>query len=282
MRCIRTLAAVIFLTLTQQASAQFGACLPGFCVYPPPTSSLCSQFTIPSTTSLVAWIDACIASSFTLSSGAVQTAIDQSSHAYSFGAGSIGPQYVAAGFNARPTLAFSGSATLTSLNYPTAAFGTGNELTFFSVGTLDADSNGFHANGPLISYTASGATSAFNNVGSFGIINLGAAANITYDRNAVTLGTSVTYGAQIRVIFTLKSDGTRTLYINGSVAATSASIVANFVSPGYLSMGGSQFDTNFFNGNYAGLISEWGLYNVFKDATAVAALDTYLKNKWGM
>lgn len=266
--------------ITRPSMAQLEACLPAFCSGACTTP--CSDFTIPTTTGLVAWIDACIADAFVLSTGAVQTAVDQSANGYVFSSGSVGPQYLATGFNFRPTLEFSGSATLQSLNYATAALGTGNTLTLFAACTLGTDINGFHANGPLFSYTAAAAGSAYNNVGSFGLINFGAAANMTFDRNTITQSTSVSYDTKMRVIFTLKSDGTKVIYIDGVAVSTVVGAVNNWVNPGYLSMGGSQFDSGFFGGNYAGLVSEWGIYSTYADATAVGLLDTYLKNKWGM
>lgn len=241
----------------------------------------CSAFTIPTTANLVAWIDACVAASFTLASGAVQTAVDQSSNGYVFSSGAVGPQYNATGFNGRPTLEYSDAGTLCSLNYPTVALGTGNTLTIFAAASLAPDIiNGFHAGGRLMSYTT--ASHDTDNDGSFALYRQGATSALTFTRNSITAPVvTVSYDTKRRIIFTLKSDGTRTLYIDG-VATSVAGAVANFVSPGYLSIGGSEFDTSFFGANYSGLISEIGLYSTYSDSTAVGLLDTYLKNKWGM
>lgn len=270
------------LAIVSPTSAQFEACLPAFC---PPIGvvSACSAYTIPTAADLVAWIDACVPSSFTLSGGAVNSVVDQSSNAYVFVGSAVGPQYVVAGLNSRPTMLFQDSTTLQSVNYSNVALGTGNELTIFAAATLGTDLiNGFHANGRLVSYTASAASHDYDNNGSFAFHRVGSTSSVAFTRNSVTdPSVNISYTTPRRLIFTLKSDGTRTLYVDG-VPTSVAGAVANFVSPGYMSIGGSQFDTGFFGGNWSGMISEVGVYNVFKDAAAVTLLDTYLKNKWGM
>ncbi len=245
---------------------------------PTPPSS-CSDFTIPSTAGLVAWLDTCVFSSMTIDvNDTIVGMQDQSSNGYSFNAGPENPGYLAIGFNGRPTISFSNLLTLQSLNYPTVALGTGNELTMFAAASLDT--GGFHTNGRLMSYTGTGEPGDTNNNGSFAILNAGATSNLAFIRNSVS-GPSddIGFNTNHRIIFTLKSDGTRTLYVDG-IPTSEAGAVANFVSPGFLSLGGSQ-TLSAFDGNLTGLVSEWGLYNIFHDATAVGLLDTYLMNKWG-
>lgn len=241
---------------------------------------------LPSLTGLLAWYDASVTASMGLGPGdTIQSMADQSGNANHLVAGTIAPNYLATGFNSRPSMSYSDAAALQSLNKASVAFGTGNTLTIFAVATLGSDIT-YHTYGRLLSYTASGASHDYDNIGSFTLNRNAATDQLTFTRgnpapiSSPTSG-SISYATPKRIIFTLKSDGTAALYINGS-ATTAAITVNNFATPGFLSVGGSKFDSSIGAGNYSGEIGEIGIATGYHDATTVALLDTYLKNKWGL
>jgi hypothetical protein len=178
---------------------------------------------------------------------------------------------------------FPPGSTLSSFFKSSFALGTGNTLTILAAVSLSDDLvNGFHSDGRLMSYTASAASHDYDNAGSFALARDGSTSTMKFTRNSVSLSNSFGYNTPRRLIFTLKSDGTKTLYLDGVAVATAAGTVANFVSPGYFSIGSSEFDSGFFGGSFAGTIGEIGIATGYHDASAVGALDEYLKNKWGL
>jgi hypothetical protein len=82
------------------------------------------------------------------------------------------------------------------------------------------------------------------------------------------------------LIGTVDSGGVLKIYVNNSVNS-GGTLSGNWVSGGRVALGtGAALpaDNNFWSGT----IAEAGVATGFSDATAVAALDSYLKTKWGL
>jgi hypothetical protein len=82
-----------------------------------------------------------------------------------------------------------------------------------------------------------------------------------------------------RFIGTIDSSGVMTAYVDG-VATTGNTLNAAFGATGDFWLG--QASPNHGNAQWHGVISEAGIATGYSDATAVAALDSYLQTKWGL
>lgn len=242
---------------------------------------------LPELTGLIGWWDTSVADSITtIVDGFGNTELtglaDQSGHGrdltQTFGGNP--PNFSAHAFNSSfPGMSFSGSnlQQLGVTNFPV----TGPTLTVFAAVTA-LNGGSMDTAGRMISYTAPTQTHDYQNVGSFTIQRDGTTSGFTLKRNSIaspdgTLG----YATPRRVIATIKSDGTMTVYVDG-IASSTATSPGSFVPNGSLSIGGSVFDSSIFGGFFHGVIAEIGVATGYSDATTVGLLDAYLKSRWGM
>ncbi|MGX1323733.1 hypothetical protein AB7M17_007186 [Bradyrhizobium sp. USDA 377] len=244
------------------------------CTADAPDSGDSDTTPFPGISGLIAWYDASVFSSLTLSGSTITNVADQSGHNNHLGDGTTfaKPTYSATGLNSRPAIMVSpGHALRSAVNaFP---MGTGNTLTFFLVGTLTSLSQ---TNGRFISYY-DGVGSDYSAAGSWIFFrNVGAAA-VGIMCNSVSTVQSISYDTAYRFIGTINSSGVMTLYVNGAATSTATSS-GNWIDNGTLGIGASISDTV----GVDGAISEVGIATGFSDATAVAALDAYLKDKWGL
>ncbi len=276
---LRTIGVAAPALLLHRAEAQFNGCKPGFC-----NSNISSAPAGPPVTGLVGWYDSSVFSSLTIDvsnfcnnvadlSGSGND-LSRSTSPVSFGS----PVYSATGLNSRPTLEFfstgNGDALACALPF---AFGTSDAYTQFFVGTLNNASTNYAM---FNCYLATGQANYANNL-CWTIPRDATTTRILTGRNATTLSTAdlSAYDTPRRVIAVYKSNGTNTLYIDG-VAGTpgTGASSTNFGTTGTFMVG------NIFSAGIEGLtgnISEMGVCNADNTAN-VAALDTFLKNKWGL
>jgi hypothetical protein len=228
-------------------------------------------------TGLIGWWDASVTASLTIGSGSKITNIaDQSGAANHLGNGSTTekPTYNATGFNSRPGMVFA-TALDTRIN-STSAFpmGTGNTVTFFVVTTIESNSDLW---GGILSYLAAGQSNSTDNVASWSLLRSVSNPVAAIWRNGVTsIATGMSYSTPYRLIGTINSSGLMTLYVNGVASGTTGTQAGNWVTAGTATIGKAG---NFL---FNGVLAECGIATGFSDATTVAALDTYLKNKWGL
>jgi hypothetical protein len=233
-------------------------------------------------TGMIAWWDASVFDSLTLhNSGAsteVLSMVDQTGNGNLLGRGFSGdPQYQSVAINSsKPGLVYPGSSQ-ESLKVDGFPMGTGNTLTVFAVATMNS---AFGTNDARLVAYVSGSHD-YNNAGSFAIKRDGATNNIYMERNNIKTG-AIAFGTTTlrRVIVTVASDGTMTVYIDG-VASSTGSSPGNWVSGGHLVVGGGYItDAWMFAGYWGGEIGEVGISSAFADAATVATLDAYLLAKW--
>lgn len=188
------------------------------------------------------------------------------------------------------------SATMFNSAYPGALFtatdlgcmycpnpfpmGTGNTLTAWYVGTMsDTTAGGF---GRTLSYGIP-VFGDGGSVGSFGVMRTGSNTTVKWYRGGFPTGlvsnAAAVYPAGHRFIFTVSALGVMTIYIDGAASATTT-VSGNWVDGGTLLFGGEMGASS--GGFWSGIASEWGVASSFTDASGVAALDTYLKDKWGL
>jgi hypothetical protein len=239
-----------------------------------------AAFTPPTLTGLIGWWDASVTASLSLS-GSTVTAIADQSGAGNDLTGVSTPTYNATSFNSRPGIEYT-STEGDGLVKSSLAMGTGNTLTLFAACLMnDPAVGGLGQFARLFSYTKSGGTNDFDNAGSFAVNRDNTNANVQFTRNGVSAATrAMSYASPHRLIVTVKSDGTWDVYVDG-VVTSSSQTAANWVSPGYFGLGISQNNSGIFN-QFGGKFGEAGLATGWHDATTVASLDTYLKNKWGL
>jgi hypothetical protein len=237
---------------------------------------------LPPVTGLLGWWDASVTASMTLASASVINMADQSGNGNHLGDGSAvthsKPQYDAAGFNSRGALVFSAAACQIK---STSAFpmGTGNTLTYWVVGTMLTATQNF---GRAISYTASGASHDYDNDGSWLLSRNGTSNSVDFIRNSSSGGqqtASISLATNYRLICTVDSGGAMKVYVNNS-ANSGTTRSGNWVSNGEVSlgMGAQAADSNAWDG----AIAEAGVATGYSDATAVAALDSFLQARWGL
>jgi len=243
-------------------------------VWQVPVATVC---TANMTGTILANWDASVTASLTLGAGSkVTNWADQSASGNNLGDGNTTnkPTYSATSFNSgRPGLALAnagGSLRSTS----TVAFGTGNTVTFYYVGTINSASS---SNGRALAYW-DGSSSDFSSVGSFIFFRPGTAQTMAIMRATIQpTATAITYDVPAIWIGTITSAGVITLYTDG-VAGSTATSSGNFISNGNFSVGASISDTVGVTGQLADVAISNGLTN----STNVAALYSCLKVKWGM
>jgi hypothetical protein len=235
-------------------------------------------FTPSSLTGLIGWWDANDTPTLSLSGADLVSIADKSGNSNTMSSGAARPTYSATSFNGRPGISFYAGSTLTKSTF---GMGTGNTLTVGAVLSLTNNASSTTAYGRVLSYNAAGASHDFDNNGSWVIARDNLTSNLIFVRNnAGPASTAYGYATPKRVICTIKSDGTETIYINNVATSASAS-AANWVSAGDMDAGTSLHDSS-GSGGLDGIMGEWIVATGYSDATTVASLDTYLKNKWGL
>jgi hypothetical protein len=182
------------------------------------------------------------------------------------------PLYRATQFNTSYPGALFTSTDLGCMYCPTFPMGTGNTMTAWYVGTMAGSTSG-----------GFGRTLSYNVAGGFEMMATGSTTTVkcyrgTFPTGLVSSAASV-YPAGHRFIYTIKSNGDLTIYID-NVATGGLTISGNFTNNGTLLFGGEAGASG--GGFWTGIASEWGISADYSDATAAAALDLYLKNKWGL
>ena len=241
-------------------------------------------FTPASLTGLIGWWDASVLPSLSLTGADINSVADQSGGGRTMSwTGFVKPTYSATGFNStKPAiLVANGSALISALGFP---MGTGNTLTAWHVGTM-CNSSGSDPDARAMTYFALGASTDFDNVGSWAVYRNGSTTQVaSFIRNlniASTAATVTAYPAPHRFIYTINSSGAMTLYIDGVSRAT-ATAAGNWISGGILHIGNYAVAGGGGGRFWSGQIAEAGVATGFSDATVVAQLDTYLKDKWGL
>ncbi len=227
----------------------------------------------PPITGMVGWWDASQFASLTLSTGSIVAAADLSGHGNDIASGS-GPPYNATGFTGRPAFDFNGTGGTNGLSKSSFSFGAGNTLTAFFAGQMTTSTTNF---GRAMSYFAGGSNDADNNASWLLSRNSTSNAVVLY-RNGSTASSGISLATPFRCIATVDPSGVMTIYING-VATTGATLNAAFGASGTFALGIAAFS---FTSAWNAAIGEAGVSHDYNNATAVAALDLYLKNKWGL
>ena len=241
-------------------------------------------FTPATLTGLIGWWDASVTASLNLTGSDINSVADQSGGARTMSwTGYKKPAYNATGFNsAKPAMMFdNGSALISASGFP---MGTGNTLTTWHVGTM-CNSSGSDPDARAMTYFALGASTDYDNVGSWAVYRNGSSTQIaSFIRNlaiASTAATVTAYPTPHRFIYTISSGGAMTLYVDGVSRAT-ATTTGNWVSGGILHIGNYAVAGGGGGRFWSGPIAEAGVATSFSDASVVTQLDTYLKTKWGL
>lgn len=234
-----------------------------------------APFTPASLTGLIGWWDMSASANYTISGTQVVSMVDKSGAGNTLGDGSTAqkPTYNATLLNGRPSLQCDG--TVTHIDNTAFPIGTGNTLTVFGVAILSATCGNY---GRLIGYGPPGFFDNNNN-SSWCFLRSSTVAQMFFNRNVT--GTPVintSYTTPHRFIATVNSSGVMTVYIDG-VASSTATLSANWITGGTLSVGGNVGSTA---AKWASAISEIGVATGFTNATDVTSLDNYLKTKWGL
>ena len=225
-------------------------------------------------TGLIGSWDASVTASLTLSGADILSVADQSGGGNTMTWAVAKPTYSATGFNStKPAMLFTGGSALKKTSFP---MGTGNTLTAWVVCTM-CNGTGSGSDARILNYLAPGVTTDWNDVGTWSITRNGLSA-MTILRNAgANTGYITEYPAPHRLIFTITSGGFATLYVDGVSMATLTS-GGNWTTAGTCQIG-QRTDSVAF---WAGPVAEAGVATGYSDATTVAALDLYLKTKWGL
>ena len=159
-------------------------------------------FTPASLTGLIGWWDASIVASLSLTGADINSVADQSGGGRTMSwTGFVKPTYSATGFNStKPAiLVANGSALISALGFP---MGTGNTLTAWHVGTM-CNSSGSDPDARAMTYFALGASTDFDNVGSWAVYRNGSTTQVaSFIRNlniASTAATVTAYPARASV-----------------------------------------------------------------------------------
>ncbi len=246
-----------------------------------PVLNLCGDPVPSMVSNLMGWYDASCPASLTLSGFDIHAVADGSGNGNNMVkvGSSNWPQYQSTGFNggAHPYFLFT-SSDIAALGTPIAfPMGSGNTLTAWYVGTFSII--GGSAGGRVMSYAVNGG-SDFNNAGFWNVNANSSRFTSTLERNLIdnTSNTGTGDPDGHRLIFTIDSAGAMTTYLDG-VANAASSSPGNWTPGGGLCLGvdaygGSQF--------WRGRLAEAGVALSYTSPTNVAALDLYLKNKWGL
>lgn len=233
-------------------------------------------------TGIVGWWDASVTASLNLTGANVNSIADQSASARTLSkSGNNFPLYSATGFNTSYPAITTVSTSQSSLQGSSIPLGTGNTLTLWYVGTLLNFANGSYSDARLFSYRSTGGPNDYDNAGSFLLYsNSGSLTNIRFHRNGVTLLSSAVAASPAghRIIITVNSSGGITMYIDG-VSVGTATSAGNWANNGDFCIGAQAAQVTQY-GSWT--FGEAGIATGFADATAVAALDNYLANKWGL
>jgi hypothetical protein len=230
-------------------------------------------------TGLIGYWDTSVTASLTLTGGspnAITSIADQSGNGLTLTWANTRPQYSPTQFNT----SYPGMATDVpsnrALEVSSFPMGTGNTLTVWYVGSPNFAVT--PNNGRVLSYAKSGSQD-YDNAGSWHLHANGSQTQSCLSRNGTNVAkTGLTANGPYRIIATVDPSGVITVYANNSASSTGTS-AGNWVSGGTFAIG-RRAATGFDYG--ANVISEVGVSANYSDATAVAALDTYLKNKWGL
>lgn len=231
----------------------------------------------PPLSNMVGWWDASVTSSFTLSSTTVTAWADQTGTTGSNLGDGVAtanrPTYSATSFNTSyPGVTFSGGHSIVSQSN-SFKMGTGNELTFYVVGTMTSATSNF---GRTLSYY-SNVASDYSDPGNWIFIRNGTAQQTAIMRNSVLVSQNMTYATPTIWIGTIDSSGVITIYTN-NVASTTGTSSGNWRNNGTLGVGASVSD----GGTLDGIIAEAGISTSYINSTAVTTLYNSLKTKWGM
>lgn len=232
----------------------------------------------PTLTGLIGWWDASVFASLNLTGSTVNSIADQSGNSNTMT--SLGviahPTYSATGFNSKPAMVFV-RASAQALACDPFAMGTSNTLTVFFVATMTTNTQ---SSGRPVSYTRPLLGSHdFTNEGSWDVERDGTndAVQITSNGNLARTD-AISLSTPYRFIATRHSGGTVTFYVDGVAGAVTGTFTGVWEDAGTAALGRGKNDPNYWDG----AIGEVGIATGYSDATAVAALDTYLKNKWGL
>ena len=230
----------------------------------------------PSTilTGLIGWWDASVTASLTLSGSSIDAVADQSGNGRTLvpqGAAGTRPTYNATGFNSLPSMMFA-NASQQRLGV-TLPFGGGSSMTIFFVGVMGSSDT--YAR--VLSFTASGSIHDYDNNASFTLHRNASNAELSMSRNNTAAIKATSTSTPHRVIGTISSAGVREIYVDG-VATSNPTTSAAFGATGGFVVGGSHLDTSWWRD----FVAECGVATGYSDATTAAALDTYLRVKWGL
>ncbi len=227
---------------------------------------------------ILGWWDTSVASSLHLSGSTVDGIDDISgngNHMTQNGSHNK-PTYSATGFNTSyPAMLFSAASiqTLAASSFPMT---TNKAMTVWVVGTMTSSTG---ISGNMVAYTKPGATTSYNNDGSWLLSKSGVNEKIFMYQNARFTEQSFTYGSNIRVIATVNSGGGVSVSINGGIAFTGPGFV-DYVTGGVLSLGNGSASGD--NLPLDGKICECGVTGANSTNGDIAALDAALQAKWGL
>ncbi len=229
-----------------------------------------------SLTGLIGWWDTSVFASLSLSSGNCTQILDQSGSGNRLDtAGGRSQPYSATGFNTSyPGITTtSGNGFFETAGATPFPMGTSNTLTAFYVGTLGTGGS------RIMSYAAPG-TNDHNTASSWTIANSTPWTSCVIQRNSINIASPTGSAAPAghRIIATINSSGVMTVYLDGVAGSTTTSS-GNWATNGAFDlMRQASHDSDFWYGT----IAEAGVATGFTNSTDVAALDLYLKNKWGL
>ena len=231
---------------------------------------------LPELTGVIGWWDASVFASLNLTGSIINTVADQSGNSNDLGAfgSNARPTYSPTGFNGKPAMLFSATSH-SALSCSHFGMGAGDTLTIWVVGAR-VNNDQF---GRAMSYTAPGASHDYDHVGSWACSFANVSRSIHLERNnQITPDSSiVNQNVPARWIGTIDPSGNMKVYTDG-VGTSTTSSPGNWVTDGDLTLGVGKLVAAFWDGT----IAECGVSTDFYDATAVAALDDYLKVKWGL
>lgn len=229
----------------------------------------------PALTGIIGRWDASAAASLTLSGTDILAVADQSAAGNNLSWSGFGkPVYSATGFNSKPAFMIDGKGVGNAFTKASFPMGTGNTLTCWYVGNFNPAK--VNASAGVIAYTGAGQSQSWNNANSFLLYNHTNGTQIAFTRSSTDTLRACTANANHRVIVTVNSSGVITIYVDGLQIGATATVAGNWTSPGTLDI--FRNETTYWGGQ----VGEVGIATGYSDATTVAQLDTYLKNKWGL
>jgi hypothetical protein len=269
------------IILPEAAWAQFNGCPPGFCSPPAGGSTPTNPcgYPLPTmVTNIIGLWDASCSSTVTTTG----TPFNVASIADVTGNGNTMTKYGSTNWPQWSTTAFNGTkggVGFTSTDLVGLActnpfpMGTGNTLTVWYTGTTTI---GFaEPYSRALSYTNLSSVEQWNvRCDNYDYTTM------HFDSNSVSLTSAVVAAASYhRWIFTIKSDGVTTTYVDG-VTTTVTNTAGNFTSGGAMHAGSVVGGPLY--GYWHGIMGEWGVSSAYTTPTNCAALDSYLSTKWGI